>query len=264
MVTAATLGASALLALTGGSLDEASRLRVLDPASLQPVGGSVRLPSWACGFAWARSGTRIAVVTKPCAGTQPVQLVDVPRMRAFAVIDGGPRDILGMTFRGSRLVALAADAARARLSIVRFDIGSRRVVRVTPVARLRSAWPTNLAFGDGFAFVTRAGGGVDAIDLRTGGVTRHLPRRTLAKGEGIVPTRWLGGHRLGVGERVVDVRSWRARVFEPGARGVAPAGTDIAVYGPHGVAIYTRAGRLRFRVLGDVSVDTVHVRGRYL
>jgi hypothetical protein len=262
MVTAATLGASALLALTGGALGQASQLRVLDPASLRPIGGSVRLAGWACGVAWARSGPRIAVVTKPCAGTQPVRLVDVPRMRAVGAIDAGRRDVLGMTFRGSTLVALAADAGR--LSVVRFDIASRRVASMTPVPGLRSAWPTNLAFGDGFAFVTRAGGAVYAIDLLTGAVTRHLSQRTLAKGEGIVPTRWLGRHQLGVGGRTVDVRSWRARIFEPGARGVAPAGDDLAVYGPRGVAMYTRTGRLRFRVLSGVAVDNVHVRGRYL
>src|SRR3989442_5643774 len=31
--------------------------------------------------------------------------------------------------------------------------------------------------------------------------------------------------------RVIDVRTWRARLLEPGARGVAPAGEDLVAYG---------------------------------
>jgi len=269
MVTAATLGASALLALTGGSLNQPSQLRALDVATLRPVGTSVRLPSSAFGFAWARSGPLVAIVARPAGGYgYPIRIVDVRRMRAIATIGVGDRDVAGLTFRGKTLVALTADRpaywSNGHFSILRFDVTKRRVARVMPVPRLHTVFPTNLAFGEGFAFVTRAGGGVDAVDLRTGAVTRHTPKRSLAKGEGIVRTRWLGRHQLGVGARVVDIRTWRARIFEPGSRGVAPAGDQLAVYGPHGVALYTRAGRIRFRVLSDVTVDNVHVRGRYL
>jgi hypothetical protein len=268
MVTAATLGASALLALTGGSVDAGSRLRALDPATLRPVGPSVRLPSWAFGLAWARSGPIVAVVAKPVATGQPVRIVDVRRMRAVATIPVGDRDVCGLTFRGRALVALASDRpcywSGGHFSVLRVDVAQRRIAAVTAVSALRSVVPTNLAFGDGFAFVVRAGGGVDAIDLRNGTVARHEPKRSLSKGEGIVPTRWLGRHQLGVGARVVDVRSWRATVPEPGARGVAPAGENLAVYGSRGVAIYTRAGRIRFRVLAGVGIGTVRVRGRYL
>jgi hypothetical protein len=269
MVTAATLGAAALLALTGGEVDHASRLHAVDPATLRPVGPSLRLPSWAFGLAWARSGPLLAIVVKPGGTGNPIRVVDTRRMRVRATIAVGAGDVAGLTFRGRMLVALAAADQPAygrngRFSIVRVDLARRRVTSVKAVPGLRSVFPTNLAFGDGFAFVARAGGGVDAVDLGTGTVTRHVPRRSLAKGEGVVPTRWLGRHQLGVGPRVVDVRTWRSRLLEPGARGVAPAGESLAVYGPHGVALYTRAGRLRFRALGGVAVDVVHVRGRYL
>jgi hypothetical protein len=63
---------------------------------------------------------------------------------------------------------------------------------------------------------------------------------------------------------VVDVRTWRSRVFEAGARGVAPAGVDLVVYGRHGAGVYTRAGKLRFRVLGGTDLGIVHVVGSYL
>jgi hypothetical protein len=125
-------------------------------------------------------------------------------------------------------------------------------------------FPTNLAFGDGSAYVARAGAGLDVIDLRTGTVVRRHPRRSLAKGEGIVFTRWLGFHQLAMGLAVVDVRTWRTRTLDPTARGVAPAGADLVAYGPHGAQVFTRAGHLRMRLLANTDVAVVHVVGRYL
>src|SRR5438552_1408393 len=267
MPTAATLVTSALLALTGG-LGAPSNLSALDPATLRPRGPSVRLPSWALGLVWATSGSTVAIVAKPVATGQPVRLVDTRRMRVTDVVEVGDRDVCGLTFRGPTLVALASDRPcywnRGRFSILRVDVLRHRIVRVTPVSGLHVAFATNLAFGDNFAFLTRAGGGVVSVNLTTAAVESHMPRRSLAKGEGIVPTRWLGGHLLGVGPRVIDVRTWRARVLEPGARGVAPAGDDLVAYGPRGVAIHTRAGALRFRALAGTSISNVHVQGRYL
>ena len=268
MPAAATVTASALLALTGGSLDQPSYLRALDPATLHPRGPSVRLPSWALGFAWARSGSTLAIVAKPSATAQPVRFVDTNRMRVEGVVGVGDRDVCGLTFRGPTLVALTPDRpcywSGGRFAILRIDVQAGRIVRVTPVPRLHVAFPTNIAFGDNRAFVTRAGGGILAVNLTTGAVSAHTPRRTLAKGEGIVPTRWLGHHLLAAGRRVVDVRHWRARVLEPDARGVARAGANLVVYGPHGVAVHTRAGRLLFRALTDVPVTNVRVNGRYV
>jgi hypothetical protein len=268
MPAAATLVTSALLALTGGALDAPSHLSALDPATLRPRGPSVRLPSWAFGLAWARSGSTVAIVAKPSAMGQPVRLVDARRMRVTAVIGVGERDVCGLTFRGLTLVALASDRPcywkGGRFSIVSMDVRLHRIVRITTVGGLDVAAPTNLAFGDNFAFVARVGGRILAVDLTTGAVGSHSPRRSLAKGEGIVPTRWLGGHLLAVGPRVIDVRTWRARLLEAGARGVAPAGDDLVAYGPRGVAVYTRGGTLRFRALTDASIGNVHVQGRYL
>src|SRR5207302_7056705 len=118
-----------------------------------------------------------------------------------------------------------------RFSVLR--VGKK--VSVIPVAGLTTAAPTNLAFGDGKAFVAYAGGTIDAVDLHTGAVRSHRPRRMLAKGEGIVFTRFLGGHLLAVGGRTVDVRSWRERVPDPGALGVGARGSVLADYGRDGV-----------------------------
>jgi hypothetical protein len=138
------------------------------------------------------------------------------------------------------------------------------VISTVPVPGLHVADETSLAFGDGKAFLTHPGGAIDAVDLRTGAASVHRPRRSLSKGDAIVRARWLGGRLLGVGNAVVDVRTWHARVLDPAATGLAPAGDRLVAYGPRGVGVYTRAGRVLFRALRRVSVRDVHVVGRYL
>src|SRR2546425_6119480 len=157
MPAAATLATSALLALTGGALDAPSNLSAVDPATLQPRGPSVRLPSSAFGLAWARSGSTLAIVAKPTATGQPLRLVDTRRMGVTAVVEVGDRDVRGLTFRGPTLVALASDRPcywnGGRFSILRVDVRRHRIVRVTPAGGLHVAFATNLAFGDNFAFL---------------------------------------------------------------------------------------------------------------
>jgi hypothetical protein len=135
------------------------------------------------------------------------------------------------------------------------------VISTVPVPGLHVADETSLAFGDGKAFLTHPGGAIDAVDLRTGAASVHRPRRSLSKGDAIVRARWLAGRLLGVGNAVVDVRTWHARVLDPAATGLAPAGDRLVAYGPRGVGVYTRAGRVLFRALRRVSVRDVHVVG---
>jgi hypothetical protein len=255
--------AGALVTLVSSGPGGTGRLEHVAPATLA-VRDSVRAPDASFGLAWARRGTRIAFVAKPRAMGQPVRIVDARTLRAVRVIQVGDRDVCGLTYDGAALVALVADRPcywrGGHFSLLRVMTGA--TVRVPA---LGSVFPTNLAFGDGKAFVARVGGGVDAVDLRTGSTTHHRPRRMLSKGQGIVAARWLGGHLLAAGPTVVDVRTWHARTLDPSARGVAPAGrTGLVAYGPHGVAVYTRSGTLRFRVLGGAAVGAVHVVGRYL
>jgi hypothetical protein len=268
MLATAAATAGAVLVITGGTPGSPARLQTADPATLHVRGPSLRLPSDALGLAWARHGDLLAVVVKPRSTGQPIRLIDLRRMRVTATVPVGDRDVCGLTFTGITLVALASDRPcywrGGRLSILRIDPRAARLAGVTRVKGIGTVFPTNLAFGDGRAFSARAGGGVDTIDLASGRVTLHRPKRSLAKGEGVVPTRWLGGHLLGVGKLVVDTRTWRARVFDDTAVGVAPAGDRLAVFGPNGVGIYTRSGTLLYRVLADASVRTVHVVGRYL
>jgi hypothetical protein len=259
-VTAAPLAAAAgLIALVPGGLTHVSA------PTLERVGRVVAAPSTSLGLAWARRGSTLALVAKPVATGQPIRIVDARTLRTRRVIGVGDRDVCGLTYDRGALVALVANQPcywpNGRFAVVRYGRGGARTIRV---AGLRTVFPTNLAFGDGHAFVARAGGGIESIDLHTGRLVRHRPRRALAKGEGIVSTRWLGSHRLALGGSIVDVRSWRARPADGGAVGVARTAGGLAAYGAHGIAILTGTGRIRYRVLADANVRVVRSAGRYL
>lgn len=265
---AAAAGAVALLALSGGTLGRASVLNRVDPATLSREGPAVRLPGWAFGVAWARRRSTVALVVKPTGGIGfPIRVVSGAPLRVTRSIPVGARDVCGLTFRGPDLVALASDRlcyrAGGSFALLRIDLRRGRVARTVPVPGLHVADPTNVAFGDGSAFVAHAGGGVDVVNLASGAVTAHFPRRTLAKGAGIVPTHWLGRHLLALGASVVDVRTWRSRVLEPGARGVVAAGGELVAYGPRGVAVYSCGGRLLFRPITREALWNVQAFGRY-
>jgi hypothetical protein len=256
--------AALVLSLALGGFSAPATLRHLDPATLRPVGAELKLPGAPLGYAWAMRGSRLAVVVKPVATGQPIRLVDLRSMRVTRVLPVGDRDVCGLTYDGPTLIALTADRPcywkGGRFSVLRFG----GTTTTTPVPALDTVWPTNLAFGAGHAYVSYASGVVDAVDLRTGTVVAHWPRRTLAKGEGLVFTRWLGGGLLGAGGTVVDTRTWRKRVADPRALGVAVGGSVLADYGRNGVTLRTRAGRLVRRALPGEDVSDVRIGPRYL
>jgi hypothetical protein len=268
-VRAFSLGVTGLIALLGpGAPGSSSTLEHVDPATLEARAGSVRVPDSSLGSAWAIHGSTLAFVVKPVATGQPIRIADAGTLRTRKIVAISDRDVCGLTFDHGELVALTADRPcywkGGHFSLIRYDNLTWRARQTIPIPTISTVFPTNLAFGDGKALVARAGAGLDAIDLRTGVVARHHPRRSLSKGEGVVFARWLGGHLVGAGASIVDVRTWSARVLDPTARGVAPAGADVVTFGPHGAKVFTRSGRYRFGVLTNVDVGSVHVVGRYL
>jgi hypothetical protein len=268
-VGAASAAAAVVLVLSGGTPGDPSFVQRADPATLRGEGAALRLPGVAFGLAWARWGDIAAMVTKPTGGIGfRVRIVDLTHLRAIGSVDVGARDVCGLTFRGPTLVALAADRpcywTGARFAILRIDPRAGLVTGIRRIRGLHVAAPTNVAFGDGSVFVARPDGGVDAVDLATGATTTHRPRRAVAKGEDVVPASWLGDHLLAAGSRVMDVRTWRVRVLERGARGIVRAGRDLAAYGPRGVAVYTRRRRFVFRPIADPVFAGVAASGRYL
>jgi hypothetical protein len=244
-----------------------SHLQRLDPGTLAPRGPALHLSGGLTGYAWARRDSTIALELRGPGMGNPIKIVDAQTLGLKGSIAVGPRDVCGLTFRGPWLVALVADDAcfftGAREEILKIDVAHRRIVSTTSVARtVRAIFPSNLAFGDGYAFATDASG-VTSIDLRTGAVAHHAPRRALAKGN-FVAARWLGGHLLGDGARLVDVRTWRSRTLLPGARSLVPAGSEIVAIGSNGAAVFTRSGRLVRRILAGEDTTYAWVVGSRL
>ena len=255
--------ASVLIGLALGAPGAPSSLQLLAPGTLRPV-HAVHLPNALLGFAFARRYHTVAVVVKPVATGQPIRLVDARTMRATRVIPVGDRDVCGLGFYGGTLFALAADRPcywpGGSFSVLRIVGG--RIRRVVPVAGLSTLSPTNLAFGDGNAYIARPGGEVDAVDLGTGAFSIHRPDRVLAKGERILATRWLGAHRLGVGPNIVNTRTWRARRVAAGERGVAAGPGVLVAWGDRGAEVIR--GAKRVHVLGAEPIAEAWVAGDYL
>jgi hypothetical protein len=267
-MTSAALAVALIALLPAGSLGGGgARLAHVAPATLEQE-SAVRVADSSLGFAWARRGATLAFVAKPKATGRPIRVVDARTFAPQHIVPVGDRDVCGLTFDRGDLVAVTADQPcywpGGHFDLVRIDTRTWQATRTIALPALDRVFPTNVAFGDGSAFVAYAGAGLDQIDLRTGAVTRRHPRRSVAKGDAVVWTHWLGRHQLGVGPAVVNVGTWRTRTFESGARGVAPAGADLVVYGRRGAAVSTRSGVFRYRVLGGTDLGIVHVAGRYL
>lgn len=255
--------ASVLIGLALGAPGAPSSLQLLAPGTLRTV-HAVHLPNASLGFALARRNHTAAVVVKPVATGQPIRLVDTRTMKVTRVLGVGDRDVCGLAWRGGTLFALAADRPcywpNGRFSVLRITRGHIRGIVWVP--GLSTLAPTNLAFGDGNAYIARVGGEIDAVDLGTGRLTVHRPARVLAKGERIVATRWLGNHRLGVGPNVVDTRTWRARRLVAGARGVAAGPGVLVAWSDRGAEVIR--GTKRLHVLGTEPIVSAWVAGDYL
>jgi hypothetical protein len=169
------------------------------------------------------------------------------------------RDICAVDFDGTDVIALVGckTVNSTVHTLWRFSPGARRAVPVPHLDALR--WPVSFAVGDGRWFVARRGGGVDVIDLHTGRVATHHPRRTLQKGEGAVDAFWLGDHRLGLNGAVVDVRTWKRRLIAPGAQRLLAVGDYVIASGPNGITIFDRSLHLYRRLAAGVDVQDLGV-----
>jgi hypothetical protein len=254
--------ASVLIGLALGAPGTPSSLQLLEPGTLRTA-HAVRLPNASLGFAFARRYDTIAVVVKPVATGQPIRLVDARTMKVTRVIQVGDRDVCGLGFYGGTLFALVANQPcywpGGSFSVLRIVGG--RIRRAVPIAGLSTLDPTNLAFGDGNAYIARPGGEVDVVDLGTGAFSIHRPARVLAKGEGVIPTHWLGADRLGVGPDVVDTRTWRKRLLVAGERGVAAGPGVLVAWGNRGAEVLH--GTKRMHVLAAEPIVQGWVAGDY-
>jgi hypothetical protein len=259
---ARSFSATALLAMlivpNGGPVT----LHHLSPSTLEPAGPAIRI-DWSefAAHPLTRAGETIVVQTKT-----GVKVVDSEALRIVASYPLRRPDVCAVGLDGETAVALVGCTAskHPHYAVVRLGPGDRSVVSVQPNIT-RIAYPVSFAFGDGQVFVAHAEGAADAVNLATGRVTPHRPRRTLAKGEGFTRAEWLGSHLLGLDGTVVDVRTWKRRTLAAHAERTIADGNKLATFGTDGVAVFTRPDlRLYRRVLRGQYIDDAAIVGNVL
>jgi hypothetical protein len=236
-------------------------LERLSPATMTAVGPGLKVPwySYAVAPGLDGVGPRMIVRTQ-----HSVSVVDASTLRWLVTYRLPHAAICDAGFDGSTPVVLVGCGRFSHhYAIVRLD--PRRWVTVR--SRLPTiGYPATFAYGDGKLFVARGRAyGVDVIDLRTGAVTTHHPRRSLAKGGDWQYAKWLGDHVLALNGIAVDVRTWKKTVLSAHARELVTDGSYVASYGSNGVAVFTRRDlRLYRRFLRGEIVDQACLSGGVL
>jgi hypothetical protein len=243
------------------NVGQPTTFRHLQPLTLKPTGAALRVTVSPYGFHSLDTGSGLVVA-------RTANAVKVFDSGSLALVRSYPfrgRDTCAVGLDGSTPIALVGctSTTSRRYTIVRFGRTRIQVAVRRPLAAIH--YPVSLAFGDGHAYVVHAFGAVDAVDLRSGAVTSHAPRRTLAKGEGYMRAEWLGDHLLGVAGTVVDVRTWHRRTLAPHASETVAGADKIATVGPNGVNVYTKNGlRLYRRLLRGEVIDSALLDGDVL
>jgi hypothetical protein len=255
------LSASLLLALLWPNTPaQPLRLQHFTPVTMKPVGAPLKLDySWFNGnqsLAWA-NGSFVAVVPNA------IEVVDGTSLRVTHRYAFRHKGTCAVDFDGTGVVALTGCAtASPAYTVWRLTPTSRRAIRVSGLDPL--AWPVSFAVGDGQWFVARSGGTVDAIDLQTGRVTSHRPRRALAKGRSVSEASWLGEHRLGLSGTVVDVGTWRKRTIAPGAQRLDAIDGYVIAHGKNGITVFDDSLRLYRRFARGRVIDRIGLSGGVL
>src|SRR5437763_3595690 len=123
-----------------GPIDAPSHLVRLDPRTLEPRAGGVRLPSWAFGFAaaWSPAGDAVAVVPKADETTERLYVVDSATLRLRGRVPLQGRDVCVLAWPARRtILALAGehggDNGQRSLLALRIDPVAKRIVSRTAV-----------------------------------------------------------------------------------------------------------------------------------
>jgi hypothetical protein len=233
------------------------RLQHFTPETLRPVGRELKLyPDYRWGFQQTAYADGLMLVRTPKA----LNVIDGRSLQLTHSYPFAQRDVCAVGLDGGAVVVLTGcKTAKATAHTVwRLTPAGRRALPVRGLGAL--AWPVSFAVGDGTWFVATRGGDVASIDLRTGAVSWHRHRRTLAKGEGFVQAAWLGNHRLGLDGTVVDVRTWRRRTLAAGALKLAASDGFVVATGNNGITVYDDALRLYRRIARGHVIDeaTIH------
>jgi hypothetical protein len=263
-----------------------------------------------CRLTWPSARRLLVVVTRGGAcytvfDSARVLVVDPLRRRVIAQHPLSARAKIVASARTREGLALLL-APPAGLDDARLVLVGATETRTIPLPRLRaSADPLDksvlgTAIGlaidrtNSRAYIVEPQGRVLDVDLAGGTVSVHsLPIRKpaiAAKGTArpMVQALWLGhgllavtgvgqasgGQVVPLGLRILDTDSWRSRLVDADATGMAYAGATVLAFqpffdrlGPATVAIglrgYSLEGSIRFRVFSGQPIAVARVQGRY-
>jgi hypothetical protein len=231
------------------------RLQHFTPLTMKPTGPQVKIDySWFYGYQNYASAHGAMVVRLPNA----IEVIDGASLTVTERYTFRHKGTCAVDFDGTTVVALTGclTAKSKTYTVWRLTPTSRRATAVNGLDPL--AWPVSFAVGDGTWFIARGNGSVDAVDLQTGHVTSHRPRRTLAKGPaGYREASWLGEHRLALSGTVVDVRTWRRRTVAPGAQRLDAVDGYVIAHGTNGITVFDDSLRLYRRLAPGRVIDRV-------
>jgi hypothetical protein len=287
------------------------RLFVIGTRGSLGVLARMRLPGEdVCRLAWLRANQLLLVLTRGPAcytvtASARVLVVDPLRGRVVAerplfgravlIAAARTRDGLALLLapsagrRGARLVLVAAARTRT-IPLPGLQVSPRSLDKSV----LGGAIGLAVDREHGHAYVVEPDGRVIDVSLASRKVAAHaLPLRKPAaasKGsvESSVQALWLGrgvlaitgarrspsGRLLPIGLRLTDTRSWRSRLVDVGATGIAHSGTTVLAFQPFfdqlgagitaiGLRGYTLGGLIRFRAYAGKPITVVRVQGRY-
>jgi hypothetical protein len=255
-----SLGLLLALVIPNGDL-ASSRFVHVSPATLETVGPELHVRLDPYNFHAEDTGDGLLVARTKSA----LNVFDSTTFRLVGSYPFRARDVCAVGLDGTTPVALVGCKTQTsrRYAVVRFAPAPVRIPVRRAIAAIR--YPVSMAFGDGRVYVVHAFGAVDAIDLRSGSVTSHAPKRTLAKSEGYLRAEWLGDHLLALGGTVVDVRTWRRRTLAPHATETVAGVDKIATVGPNGVNVFTKRDlRLYRRLFRGEVIDSALFDGDVL
>jgi hypothetical protein len=234
------------------------RLQHFTPVSMKPVGSPTKIDySRFYGEQNYATANGSIVVRLPNA----IEVIDESSLRVTERYVFRHKATCGVAFDGTTVVALTGclTATSKVFTAWRLAPGSRHAVAVSHLRPLM--WPVSFAIGDGTWFIARGDGTVDAVNLETGRVTTHRPRRTLAKGRSAVVASWLGEHRLGLNGTVVDVRTWRKRTLALGAERLDAIDGYVIAHGTNGITVFDDSLHLFRRLAANRVIDRVALSG---
>ena len=230
------------------------RLQHFTPLTLKPSGPQLEIDySWFYGYQNVAVANGSVLVRLPNA----LEVIDGSSLRVTRTYTFRHKGTCAVDFDGASVVALTGCLTATSTSFTLWHLapGIRLSIPVSGLAPL--AWPVTFAVGDGNWFVARGNGTVDAIDLETGHVTTHRPRRMLAKGPGFLDASWLGEHRLGLNGTVVDVRTWRRRTLALGAQRLDAIDGYVIAHGTNGITVFDDSLHLFRRLAPGRVIDRV-------